>query len=120
MSDDEVDEDDDEDGEGYVDLSEMLSTGQTTNGVSKGPFQGDDASESDEESGGSDDEAFLEESEPETEEDDPLDKLGAFVDSLSSKIKEKDSEWEKLVEPPKPASEGAQIQGQADKQGQPN
>jgi len=87
----------------------MLSTGQSANGTSRKTLRQNDQSDepevdSEEES---DDEAFLEESESEEGEDaDQLDKLGAFVDTLSSKIKEKESQADKSIEMPKPASDG--------------
>jgi len=93
-----------------MDLSEMLSNGQDKIQASRKPREDDDESgrsdlETDE--GESDDESALEVSESESEQDDDqLDKLGAFVDSLSSKIKEREKEVEQSVDVAKPSPGG--------------
>ena len=93
----------------YMDLSEMLSNGHSANesfkktlGGATSEDSGDDTSEE------SEDEFILAESDSEQDED-QLDQLGAFVDSLSSKIKPTEPEQTKpepeLMQTPETSNE---------------
>jgi len=87
----------------------MLSNGQDKIQASRKPQNDDESGSSDLETDEdeSDDESALEVSESESEQDDnQLDKLGAFVDSLSSKIKEREKEAEQSVDVAKPSPGG--------------
>lgn len=79
----------------YMDLSEMLSNGHSANDSFKKPLGGATSEDSgDNTEGESEDESTLAESDSEQDED-QLDQLGAFVDSLSSKIKPTEPEQNK-------------------------
>jgi len=78
-----------------MDLSEMLSNGHSANESSKKTLGGATSEDSgDDTSEESEDEFILAESDSEQDED-QLDQLGAFVDSLSSKIKSPEPEQTK-------------------------